>query len=213
MHQLGPALDALDLRLDLGELIAFGRIELADDARDATDETRVDERIEANRDALLFELLFDLRLVDFFQALVVDDLDALPLLHVVDDHLADDAVGEPVILDPDRQVIEEVGRPQPLEVFANDLLDRLVVRHPLPGLGVAQPGLHLDVIQVGIRFDDRKASLLFEAGHDLVDHRPAAGGWDALGGRHGLAADGLAGLGRRRPAAGPAQPAPGQRRV
>ena len=154
---------------------------------------------ESSRIVMLFffQLLFDLRLVDLLQALVVDDLDALPLLHVVDDHLADDTVGEGVVLDPDGEVIEEVGGPQALEVLARDLLDCLVVRHPLPGLGVAEPGLHLDVVQVGIRFDDREASLLFETGHDLVDHRSGTSGRQRPRGRDRLPADRLAGLRRR----------------
>ena len=196
VDELGPALDVLDLGPDFGELIPLRCIELADDAGDASNEPRIDERVEPDRDALLFQRFLDLRLVDLLQTFVVDDLDPLPLLHVVDDHLADDAVGEGVVLDPDCQVIEEVGGPQPLEVFANDLLDGLVVRHPLPGLGVAEPRLHLDVIEVGIGFDHREAALLFEAGDDLIDHRPRARWRERSGSRDGLTANGLSGLGR-----------------
>ncbi len=137
---------------------------------------------ESRRMLMLFSFsaLFDLRLVDLLQALVVDDLDPLPLLHVVDDQLADDAVRERVVLDPDGQVIEEVGRPQPLEVFANDLLGRLVVGHP-PVRRADWPA-QLDVVEVGVRLDDREATLLFEAGDDLVHHGSRSVGRHACGG-------------------------------
>ena len=117
--------------------------------RHAADLAGIDEGVEPDRDALLLQLLFDLRLVDFLQTLVVDDLDPLALLHVVDDHLADDAVREAVILDADREVVEEVRRPQALEVFADDLLGRFVVRNPLV-VGSRSAGTALDVVQVGV---------------------------------------------------------------
>ena len=101
VNELGPALDVLDFGPDFGELIPLGCIELADDAGDASNEPWIDERVEPDRDALLFQRFLDLRLVDLLQTFVVDDLDPLPFLHVVDDHLADDAVGEGVVLDPD----------------------------------------------------------------------------------------------------------------
>ena len=66
-----------------------------------------------------FSSIFDVSI--FFDADVVDDLDALPLLHVVGDELADDAVRERVVADLDRQVVEEVGVPQPLEVVAGSI--------------------------------------------------------------------------------------------
>ena len=113
-----------------------------------------------------------------------------------------------VVLDADREVVEEVRRPQPLEVLADDLLGRLVVRHPLRSGSCRRP--HLDVIEVGIGLDDGEAALLFEAGHDLVDHRSRAGGRQCAGGRDRLSADGLSGGGSRRPSA--ASPASGARR-
>ena len=69
-------------------------------------------------------LLVDVRALDDADRLalgvaVVDDLDALALLHVVDDDLADHAVGERVVGDLDRQVVEELGVPQRLEVVAS----------------------------------------------------------------------------------------------
>jgi hypothetical protein len=47
-----------------------------------------------------------------FGADVVDDLDPLPLLHVVGHQLADDAVLEDVVVDLDREVVEEVRVPE-----------------------------------------------------------------------------------------------------
>ena len=54
VDELGPALDVLDLGPDFGELIPLRCIELADDAGDASNEPRIDERVEPDRDALLF---------------------------------------------------------------------------------------------------------------------------------------------------------------
>jgi hypothetical protein len=66
------------------------------------------KRVEAQLDVALAELLVDLGAVDLLAALVVDDLDPLPLLHVVGDDLADDAVVEGEVVDLDREVLEEV---------------------------------------------------------------------------------------------------------
>ena len=54
----------------------------------------VDERVEADGDVLFLQLLVDLRRLELLAARVVDDLDPLPLLDVVLDQLADDAVRE-----------------------------------------------------------------------------------------------------------------------
>jgi hypothetical protein len=54
----------------------------------------IDEGVEPDLDALVAELFFDFRLIDLVGADVVDDLDPLPLLHVVEDDLADDPVLE-----------------------------------------------------------------------------------------------------------------------
>ena len=53
-----------------------------------------------------------------FQSLVVDDLDAPPFLHALDDQLADDAVGKCVVAGLDLcQVVEETGGPEALEIL------------------------------------------------------------------------------------------------
>ena len=64
VHQLRPARDLLDRRLDLREHVALLRVDLAHDAGDAADEPRIDERIEIQADAALLQLLVDLPLVD-----------------------------------------------------------------------------------------------------------------------------------------------------
>ena len=45
--------------------------------------------------------------------------------------LPGDAVRIPYVADVNHEVVEEVGRPQPLEVAQNDLFGRVVVRNPL----------------------------------------------------------------------------------
>ncbi len=170
VHELRPAVDRLDLVLDLGELVTLGRVQLAYDPGDAAKEARIDERVEADRDAFFLQLLVDLVRVDLLVALVVDDLDPLPLLHVVDDDLPHHAIGEGVIDDLNAQVVQEVRRPQPLEVRHHRLLGGLVVRHPsILGRGAAP---ELDVVEVRVGLDDRRAALLVEAEQDLVDDRP-----------------------------------------
>ncbi len=109
-------------RRHLGVLVALLRVELAHDAGRALERARVEERIEANDERFFFERLVDRRLVHFRQALVVDDLDALALFHVEDDDLADDAVGEAVVVRLDREIVEKVRGPQAVEVLANQLL-------------------------------------------------------------------------------------------
>ena len=90
-------------------------------AFDLADQRRVDEGVEPDLRVRFLQLLVDLRGLDLLRADVVDDLDALPLLHVVGDQLADHAVREHVVVGLDREVVEEVGGPQPLEVVADDL--------------------------------------------------------------------------------------------
>jgi hypothetical protein len=133
---------------------------------------RIDERVEADLRVRLFQLLVDLRDLDLLRSGVVDDLDALPLLHVVGHHLADGSVGELVVGDLDEQVVEEVGVPQPVEIVLDDFLGGVGVRDPLPLRRRA--GFQLDVIEVGLRFDDRRAALRLEARRDVEDDRTRA---------------------------------------
>ena len=111
VDELRPAFDRLDLRLDLDELVALLRVDVVNDAADATDQAGIDERIEPDGNRLVLQGLFDLRGVDLFGADVVDDLDALALFHVVDEHLAEHAIGVSDIAHLDREVVEEVRRP------------------------------------------------------------------------------------------------------
>jgi hypothetical protein len=120
----------LDLGLDGRVLVALVAVHSAHDRRDVIHEARVDERVEVDLQVLLLQLLFDLRLLDFLRSDVVDDLDALPFFHVVDDQLADHAVREAVVLDVDDEVVEEVRRIQPLEVADRRLLGLVVPRNP-----------------------------------------------------------------------------------
>ena len=122
----------------------------------------------------LLQLLVDLRRVDLLRAGEIGaDLDALPLFHVVGDHLADHPVRERVVGGLDPQVVEEVGVPEAIEVFADRLLDRLVVGHPVALRRRAR--LELDVIQVGLGLDDRLVALGLPAREDQVDDRPRSG--------------------------------------
>ena len=84
--------------MTFGELEALLRHHVADDAFDLPDQAGIDERVEADLRVGFLQLLVDLRDLDLLGADVVDDLDALPLLHVVGDDLADHAVGELVVL-------------------------------------------------------------------------------------------------------------------
>src|SRR4029453_6415166 len=100
---------------DLGILIALFGHQAADDALDAPDQPGIDERVETNLEALFLQLLVDLRLLHLLAALVVDDLDALALLHLVDDALPDHAVGIGICDGLDRQILEKVRGPEALE--------------------------------------------------------------------------------------------------
>ncbi len=169
MDQLRPAGHRLDGRLHLGELVALGRIGLTDDSGDTADESLVDERVDAQGDPLLLHLLFDLPLVDLVGADVIDDLDPLALLDVVDHQLADHAVAERDVADDDRQVVEEVGRPEPFEVGEDDLLGLIGERHPFLLVRIADQILELDVVDVGQRVDHVRPALRGETGQQGVD--------------------------------------------
>ena len=168
LHELGAGRQRLDARRDLGELVALVRHERLDDALHAPDDGLVEERVEAQRDAELLHLLVDLGALDLRRSRVVDDLDARALFHVVDDSLARHAVGKRRIDRFNPEVVEEAGGPQPLEVLEQRLLGLVVERHEHAFGRAAQRGL--DVIEIGLRFDDRFVDRM-EAELGLTDGR------------------------------------------
>ena len=171
-HGLRAARDWLVHRLDLRVLKAFLDHHLADDVGDAFLGGLIDERIEPDGDAELAKSFLDLRLLDFFGAFVIDGvLDALALLHLVEDDLADDPVRERIVNGLDREIGQEIGGPERFEILREHLLDGGVVRLPLVLGGQADVVLPLDVIQVGLRLDERHIPLLFEAEDDVVHDR------------------------------------------
>ena len=148
VHQLGPARHLLDLVRDLANWNPFSFIMSRTMPSTFFTSAGIDERVEADLGVGLLQRLVDLGRLDLLRAGVVDDLDALTFFDVVDDQLAHHAVRERVVLHLDRDVVEEVGAPQPLEVFADRLLGRLVVRDP-DALG--RPArLQLNVVEVGL---------------------------------------------------------------
>ena len=180
----GPPCELLDLVRHVGELEALLAQHLADDAFDLPDQAGIDEGVETDHRVVFLQLLVNLRDLDLLRSDVVDDLDALPLLHVVGDDLADRPVGELVVAGVDPEVVEEVGVPQPVEVVDDHLLGRVVVRQPD---AFRRPALfQLDVIEIGLRLDDRRVALGFEAGRDEEDDGAGSGG--RLRARGGLGA-------------------------
>ena len=173
---------------DLGVGEPLLRHHLVEHVLDAAQRVLVEEGVEPQLDPFFLQLLGNLRAVDVLRPLVVHDLDALALLHVVQHDLADDAVGEPVIGDFDGEVVEEVGPPQPLEVVHRDPLMGVVPRHP-DVLG-RQAGAELDVIEVRFGLDDRGTALLCETGNDQVYDRPGIGRRQRRGLRDGRTTDG-----------------------
>ena len=131
------------------------------DAFDLTDPALVEKRIGGDDDAAIAELLFDLRAIDLLAPLVGHDLDAIPFLHVIRDDLSDHAVGEGVVVDLDRQVVEEALIPHPFEIIAKHLLGRVVVREPLPLARLTR--FEPDVIEIGLAVERGVAALLIEA--------------------------------------------------
>ncbi len=185
VHQLRAAGDRRDRVVNLGVGEALLRHHLVEDRVDATQRVVVAERIQAQLEPLLFQLLGNLGAVDVLRALVVDDLDALALLHVVDDDLPDDAVGENIvsqggagragrIADLNSKVIEKIRRPQALEVVRRQLLRAGIPRHPHVLRGQART--ELDVIQIRLWFDDRGPALLREARDNLEHDRGGSRG-------------------------------------
>ena len=127
-------------------------------SRAAEEEVAVEERVEPQLEPAHPELIVDVGALENLDrralpVLVVDDLDPLALLHVVGDQLADHAVGEGVVRGLDREVLEEVRGPEALEVVEHPPFGLVGIRHPDP---VARPArLGLDVIEIGLRFDER----------------------------------------------------------
>ena len=100
-------------------------------------------------DVRLLQLLVDLRRLDLLRADVVDDLDALPLLHVVDDELADDAVRERVVARSRSTGCRGSWCPRAAGSRRRiDLFGLFVVGHPDVCDGWL--GFELDVIEVGL---------------------------------------------------------------
>ena len=142
------------------------RHQLAQHALHAADRPIVAERIETQLDRSLTQLVVDVRALDDADALlvgvaIVDDLDALALLHVIRDDLPDRAIREGVVGHFDGEVVEEVGRPQPLEVRQHRLLGRRVVPDELVLTRLTRA--QLDVIHVGLVLDRREPTLAVEA--------------------------------------------------
>ena len=173
VHQLRAAGNLLDLGRDARELKALLLHHVQDDALNLAHQSGIDEGVEPNLRVSLLQLLVDLRRLDFLRAEVVDDLDALPLLQVVGDDLADRAVGELVVADVDPQVVEELRVPQPVKVFFERFLRVRVVGQPhaLRRLALFQ----LDVIEVGLRLDDGLVALGLEARRDEQHDRWRSG--------------------------------------
>ncbi len=128
---------------------------------------------------------------------VVDDLDPLPLLHVVDHDLPDHAIREAHVAHLGNQIVEEVRAPQPLEVGNDCPFGIVVVRRPDIRGRPAHALRQLDVVDVGVRLDHREAALLLETRHDLVQHRRGIGRRELGRRRHGQPADGCREVERR----------------
>ena len=165
VHQLRSAWHLDDFVLHVRILKPLVTEHVADNALDLPNESRIDERVEADLRVGFFQLLVDLGDLDFLGADVVDDLDALPLLHVVGDDFSDRAVGEFVIRVFDPEVVEELGVPETIEVGVNHVQALAGPRHPLVSRGRAE--FQLDVIQVGLWFDHRGVALRVEARRDI----------------------------------------------
>ncbi len=184
VDQFRAAGQQLDLGRDGRELVALLPKHVEDDLLHLAHHAGIDERVEPDDGALLLQLVVDLRPLEVLRSDVVDDLDALALLHVVGDQLADDAVRERIVGHLDREVVEELDPPQVLEVLP-ERLGRLHVVPARPVAGLRIAGLRMDVEEIGFRLDDRRVALFREAQTNLVDHRPGSGRRQ-LGGRPDL---------------------------
>ncbi len=196
VHHLGSTRNGLDLVGDGAVQISLLRQHGADDALHAPHLAIVDEGVHLDGDVLFLQLLVDLGRFELFRAEILDDLDPLTLLHVVLDQLADHAIGKDVVGDVDREVVEEVRRPELAEVLDQLLLRLSVVGNP-DVLG-RETRLGADVIEIGRRFDRRHVALLLEAGAHQEDHRSRAGRRQPRGLRNRLPAEGRRIAGGRR---------------
>jgi len=145
----------------------------ANHRRDLFEETGVDEGVQPQLEMLFLQLVVDGRAAHARQTLVVDDLDPLPLFHPEDDQLADNTVRQHVILQLDGEVIEKTGSPQPAEVREDDLFGVVVIQDPAADRRLARS--ELDVVDVGLRINERRATLRLEAERIREDNRGRAG--------------------------------------
>src|SRR6185295_1143028 len=158
-HRRDPVTD-----LRIGE--ALLRHQLAEHTFYAPDRAIVAEGIETQFDRSLTQLVVDVRALDDADALlvavaIVDDLDALALFHVIGDDLPDGPIREGVVGHFNGEIVEEVGRPQPLEIRQHHLLGRRVVPDELVLTRLTRA--QLDVIHVGLVLDRRRPTLAVEA--------------------------------------------------
>ena len=149
LHDPGSAGQGGDLVGHLGELEPLLRPHLPQQPLGAPDHAGPDAAVEAQLDADRLHRLVDLGPVVLLGALEVDDADPLALLHHEDRAAALDPVGIGVVDDLDREIGQEAGVPQPLEVAEQHLLDRLVVGGP-PSLG-RQADVVVDLHVVDVR--------------------------------------------------------------
>src|SRR5262249_38638862 len=123
--------------------------------------------------------LVDLRRLELFGSGVFDDLNALPLLHVVDNDLANHTVRKDVVERFDLQIIEEVRGPEATEVLFERHFNRVVVCHP--HILRRTTWLRLDVIEIGLRLDDGGSTLLLKAWNEDIDDGRRPRWWNRRG--------------------------------
>ena len=143
----------------------------------------IDEGVDANLGVLGAQLLGDFRDLELLRPGELDDLHPLPLLHVIDDDLADHAVGERVVLNVHPQVVEEVRVPEATEVGLDDAFNLIVVGRPGPLRWTAHPLLELDVIEVGLDVDQGDVPLRLKAGAEQPEDRSRTGRGQLIGRR------------------------------
>ena len=102
-------------------LTMLGELKTASLLRGARGEAPADLTTLAGIISRFAQLLVDLVLLEIAGAVVAHQPDAGPLLEVVGDDLADDTVGEGVVVRLDAQVVEKAGGPESSEVVADRL--------------------------------------------------------------------------------------------